>query len=101
MQRFLKWYGITIPCIKQDAILIVASTAKVFYIKIKNSNVKTELVPRLHIGDGLYAGNALVKNRGGRYDLSIVDVIFYIFPVFHAKLFKFCIRIKNISRNSK
>jgi len=32
-----------------------------------------ELVPRLHIGDGLYAGNALVKNRSKRVYIKIMN----------------------------
>jgi len=40
--------------------------AKAFCFKIKNPVVKTGLVPRLHLGDGLYAGNALVKHHGGK-----------------------------------
>jgi len=53
--------------------LIPARTAKVFYIKIKNPEVKTGLVPRLHLGDGLYAGNALVKNRDGKAYIKIIN----------------------------
>jgi len=41
VQGFIKWHGITIPCTRQDAVLIPARTAKVFYIKIKNPEVKT------------------------------------------------------------
>jgi len=48
VQGFVKWHGITIPCIRQDAVLISARTAKIFYIKIKNPEIKTGLVPRLH-----------------------------------------------------
>jgi len=62
VQDFIKWHGITIPCTRQDVVLIPARIAKVFYIKIKNPKVKTRLVPCLHFGDGLYARNALVKN---------------------------------------
>jgi len=65
VQGFVKWHGITIPYTKQNAALIPTRAAKVFYIKIKNSEIKKGLVTRLHLGNGLYAGNALVKNRGG------------------------------------
>jgi len=69
----IKWHGITIPCIRQDVILIPARTAKVFYIKIKNPGVKTGLIPRLHLGNSLYAGNALVKNHGGSAYIKIIN----------------------------
>jgi len=63
----------TIPCTRQDAVLIPARTAKVFYVKIKNPEIKAGLVPRLRLGDGLYAGNALVKNHGGRAYIEIIN----------------------------
>jgi len=50
-----------------------AKTAKVCYSKIKNPEVKTGLVPRLYFSDGLYAGNALVKNRSGKAYIKIVN----------------------------
>jgi len=50
--------------------LIPVRTAKVFYIKIKNPEVKT-VSPAL--GDGLYAGNALMKNPGGRAYIKIIN----------------------------
>jgi len=48
-------------------------TAKEFYIKIKNLEVKTGLVPRLRLGDDLYTGNTLLKNRGGRAYIKIIN----------------------------
>jgi len=53
--------------------LISARTAKVFYIKIKNPEVKKELVPHLHLSDGLHVGNALVKKRGGKAYIKIIN----------------------------
>jgi len=32
------------------------------------------LVPRLHLGDGLYAANTLVKNRGGSAYIKIIKM---------------------------
>jgi len=45
MQGFVKWYGIIISSTRQNIILIPARIAKVFYIKIKNTEVKTGLIP--------------------------------------------------------
>jgi len=70
-QGSITWHGITIPCTRQDAVLIPARMAKVFYVKIKNPEIRAGLVPRL--GDGLYAGNALVKNHGGRAYIEIIN----------------------------
>jgi len=41
VQRFIKWHDITIPCIRQDAVLILARIAKILYIKKKNLKVRT------------------------------------------------------------
>jgi len=66
---------ITIPCTRQNTVLILARTAKIFYVKIKNPKVKMGLIPQLHLGDGLYAGNTLAKNRGGRAYIKIINKI--------------------------
>jgi len=52
---------------------VPARTAKVFYVKIKNPEIKAGLVPHLHLSDGLYAGNALVKNHEGRAYIKIIN----------------------------
>jgi len=44
VREFVKWHSITIPCTRQDAVLIPARTAKIFYIKIKNSQDEITLV---------------------------------------------------------
>jgi len=72
-QGFFKWHGIIILCTRQDTILILAKIAKVFYIKIKNLEVKMGLVSHLHLSNGLYAENALVTNRGERVYIKIVN----------------------------
>jgi len=71
VQEFVKWHGI--PCTKLDIVLISARTVKVFYIKIKNPEVETGLIPCLHLGDSLYAGNALVKNCSGSAYIKIIS----------------------------
>jgi len=53
VQGFVIWYNIKIPCTIQDSIVIPARSAKVFYIKVKNPEVKAGLVPRLNLGEGL------------------------------------------------
>jgi len=40
VQGFIKWHGITIPCIRQNPVLIPVRTAKVLYIKKKNPKVR-------------------------------------------------------------
>jgi hypothetical protein len=66
VQGFVIWHDIKIPCTTQDSVVIPARTGKVFYVKVKNPEVKTGLVPRLNLGEGLYAEDAIVTNRNGK-----------------------------------
>jgi len=71
VQGYIKWNGITITSTRQNAVLIAARTAKVFYIKIKNPEVKTGSVPCLHFDKDLYMGNALVKIAAEKHLLKL------------------------------
>ena len=37
-----------------------------FYIPIENTEKREGHLPRLHIGEGIYAGDAIVKNCNGK-----------------------------------
>jgi len=52
--------------------VIPARSAKVFYVKV-NPEVKTGLVPRLDLGEELYAGDKIVTNRNGRAYIKITN----------------------------
>jgi hypothetical protein len=55
--------------------LIRARSAKVFYIKVKNSEVKTVLVLHLDLGESLHAGNTIVANQAGKaYITNTLDI---------------------------
>jgi len=56
-QGFVRWRDITIPCTVQNSVVILARSAKVFYLKIKNPEIKTGLVPLLDLDKELNAGN--------------------------------------------
>jgi len=71
VQRFVKWHNNSMY--KTGCYFDHARTAKVFYVKIKNLEVKMGLIPRLHLGDGLYTDNALVKDRGGNAYIKIIN----------------------------
>jgi hypothetical protein len=74
-QGFVQWRDIRIPCTIQYSVIIPARLAKVFYLKIKNPEIKTGLVPRLDLGEGLYVGNAIVTNRGGKAYIKIANTL--------------------------
>jgi len=69
----VNWHNITIPR-TQDSVMIPVRLAKIFYIKIKNPEVKTGLVPRLDLGEGLYAGDVIVTNRDKKAYIKIANM---------------------------
>ena len=46
-------------------LTVPARTVTTFYILIKNNEKSEGYIPRLHIGEGIYAGDAIVKNCKG------------------------------------
>jgi len=63
------------PCIIQNSVVILARSAKVFHLKVKNPEIKTGLVPRLDLDEKLYAANAIVTNRGGKAYIKIANTL--------------------------
>ena len=47
-------------------LTIPARTVTTFYIPIENTGKSEGYIPRLNIGEGIYAGNAIVKNCNGK-----------------------------------
>jgi len=74
-QGFVKWRDITISCTIQNSVVIPARSVKVLYLKVKNPEIKTGLVPRLDLGEELYAGNAIVTNRIEKAYIKIANTL--------------------------
>ena len=49
-----------------NTFTILARTVTTFYVNIKNTEKSEGYVPRLHIQDGVYVGDAVVKNHKGK-----------------------------------
>ena len=47
-------------------ILTIPARTVTFYIPIENTEKSKGYIPRLHIGEGIYAGDAIVKNCEGK-----------------------------------
>jgi hypothetical protein len=62
----VSWQGIDIPFLDQDYITLPARSRSAFYIKVANAHVHAGYVPRLEACEGIYLGNAVVTNHGGR-----------------------------------
>ena len=50
---------------KSTNILAIPARKVTFYVRIKNTE-KMGYIPRLHIKDGIYVGDAVVKNHKGK-----------------------------------
>jgi hypothetical protein len=74
-EGFVKWRDITIVYEIQNSVVMSAKSAKVFYFKVKNPEIKTGLVSRLNLGERLYAGNAIVTNRGEKVYIKIANTL--------------------------
>ena len=54
------------PFESTQILTVPARTVTTFYIPIKNTDKSEGYVPRLHIGKGIYAGDAIVKKFNGK-----------------------------------
>ena len=54
------------PCKSINTFTIPARTVTTFYVNIKYTEESEGYVPRLHIQDGVYLGDAVVKNHKGK-----------------------------------
>ena len=50
------------PFKSTNTLTIPAPTVTTFYVQIKNTRKSEGYIPRLHIQDGVYIGDAVVKN---------------------------------------
>jgi len=54
-------------------VVIPARAQLIFYLRIKNPHVKIGYVPRLRVCEGVYLGDAVMTNRGGKAYIRIVN----------------------------
>jgi len=61
LERYIKWKGNRIS-FSDQTITIPARFQEVFYLRVNNSNIETEYVPRFRVCDDVYLGDAVVTN---------------------------------------
>ena len=53
--------------------MLPARSKTVSFVNVSNSNIKEGYLPRLNLGAGIHAGNALVRNQDGKAYLQIIN----------------------------
>ena len=69
----LSWHNIEIPFVMHEPITIPPRTRAPFYVKVANKNIKEGFFPRIPVADGVYLGNAVVRNHNGRAYLYAIN----------------------------
>ena len=72
-KKQLEFNGNSIPFVNRTQIVLPARSKTVSFINILNSNIKEGYLPRLDLGTGIHAGNALVRNQDGKAYLQIIN----------------------------
>jgi len=68
---YMLWNSIKIPFAIQDSI--VASARSVATLYVSNKEVQIGLVPRLHLGEGIYAGDAVAINSNEKAYIRVIN----------------------------
>ena len=62
------------PFKSTNTLSIPARTVTIFYVQVKNMERSKEYIPRFHIQDGVYVGDAVVKNHKGKAYFKFVNI---------------------------
>jgi len=52
---------------------VLARSVATFYLHVSNKEVETGLVTRLHLWEGIYAGDAVATNRDGKVYITVIN----------------------------
>jgi len=72
-KRHVEWHGNRIPFSSRETIVVPARSQATFYLRVNNPHVKIGYVPRLHVCDGVYLGDAVVTNRDGKAFIRVIN----------------------------
>ncbi|KAJ8671314.1 hypothetical protein QAD02_002573 [Eretmocerus hayati] len=61
------------PFTSHGSICLPARTRKLCRIRVKNPDKETGYVERIHVGPNIFAGECLVRNKGGYASLFIIN----------------------------
>jgi len=73
LEKYIEWQGTKIPFSSRETVVIPARSQSTFYVRIKNPQIKIGYVPRLSVCEGVYLGDAVVMNRGGKAYMRVVN----------------------------
>jgi transposase InsO family protein len=73
VERHLEWHGSKIPFSSRETMVVPARSQSTFYLRINNPHIKVGYVPRLHVCDGVYLGDAVVTNRDGKAYVRVIN----------------------------
>lgn len=67
------WHGHTFPFTQREVLRIPARSRAVSHVRILNHEAEDGYIPRLNVHEGVYLGNAVVKNRNGKAYLYAIN----------------------------
>jgi len=67
------WNSIKIPFAIQDSIVAPARSVATFYVHVNHKEVETGLVLHFHLGEGIYAGDAVANNRDDKAYIRMIN----------------------------
>jgi len=73
IKKSILWQNTIIPFTQRSTVTIPSRSRVAIPMRIANQNVSEGYVPRMHICDNVYLGNALVANRNGRAFIGAVN----------------------------
>lgn len=66
VSQIIEWHDHSFPFTQREVIRLPARSRAVAHVRITNSGVSEGYVPRLPTSEGVYLGDAVVRNRSGR-----------------------------------
>ncbi|EZA47097.1 hypothetical protein X777_16737, partial [Ooceraea biroi] len=73
-ERRVMWQGEAISFDDQETITIPARSRTTLALRISNPEAKEGYVPRIHVHENVFLGEAFVTNREGKVYIGIVNV---------------------------
>ena len=64
-EETVRWKDKSLRFKNRETVVIPKRSSKVYYVRVKNPEVKEGYIPRLDAGSGIYLGAAVVSNKGG------------------------------------
>lgn len=102
VDQVVEWHDRLFPFGQREIVRIPARSRAVSHIRVINPEITEGYVPRLHVHDGIYLGDAMVSNRDGKAYLCAINTTLddIEFPVPTVELEPVDIKHSNSKRDS-